>query len=214
MTPSEDADGDALVTMPAALVRQVRNALIGLDAHLIDALDKALQLDSAGDATKNRVQKAGGPRTRPRVLVTVNGGVAAYVCDEGVEVIVFDHDDYMENALRPGPVPGHFADLAVPIGVPVADETSDSFNLEAEIVGRLARGEHVVKRIVTMRWFTYEIDGEDVVVTDQKRAVIEQMAGAPLIEYTPAQYPLERGLGFDGRLLPEIQQRLKVASRA
>lgn len=36
--------------------------------------------------------------TRPRVLVVVNGGVADYLCDEGVDVAIFDYDNYRAGA--------------------------------------------------------------------------------------------------------------------
>src|SRR5205814_5721893 len=67
--------------------------------------------------------------------------------------------------------------------------------LEREIAERLANGEDVVTRIVTMRWFTFELEGEDLVVGDEMQRAIEQLAGAPLIEYTPPRYPMDRALG-------------------
>lgn len=55
-----------------------------------------------------------------RVLITVKGGVADWVCDEGIDVELFDYDNYEddpEGTVRPPP---HFADLAEPLGVPLA----------------------------------------------------------------------------------------------
>ncbi len=57
-----------------------------------------------------------------RCLVIVSGGVADYVCDEGVAVELFDWDNYRVESpegqaeMR---VPASFMDLALPAGVPV-----------------------------------------------------------------------------------------------
>lgn len=58
---------------------------------------------------------------KPRVLITVSGGIAEYVCDEGVSVETFDWDNYKEDPEETGPVPAHFKDLAEPLGVPVEE---------------------------------------------------------------------------------------------
>lgn len=60
----------------------------------------------------------------PRVLIVVGGGVADPVYDEGVDVEVFDWDNYNDENDGEIPPPGvsaRFADLAEPIGVPVDD---------------------------------------------------------------------------------------------
>lgn len=57
-----------------------------------------------------------------RCLVIVSGGVADYVHDEGVEVELFDWDNYRAETAEGRAemhVPAHFADLAQPAGVPV-----------------------------------------------------------------------------------------------
>lgn len=56
----------------------------------------------------------------PRVLVVVSGGVADPVYDAGVDVEVFDWDNYKADPVGTGPAPAHFKDLADPVGVPVA----------------------------------------------------------------------------------------------
>lgn len=61
------------------------------------------------------------PVVTPRVLVVVNGGIADPVCDEGVDVEVFDWDNYRDDPEGAGPVPSHFRDLAEPIDVPVEE---------------------------------------------------------------------------------------------
>jgi len=55
----------------------------------------------------------------PRVLVIVRGGVADHVCDKGVDVEIFDWDNYEaeEEANQVG-VPKHFSDLAGCVLVP------------------------------------------------------------------------------------------------
>jgi hypothetical protein len=80
--------------------------------------------------------------------------------------------------------------------------------LEAEILSHLAAGEVVVSRIVTMRWFTYEVDGESYVVGDEMRQRLEHIAGADLVEFTPADYPAERALGFRTADLPLVREAI------
>jgi hypothetical protein len=65
---------------------------------------------------------------KPRVLITVYGGVADYVCDEGVDVETFDWDNYKVAPEETGPVSAHFRDLADPLDIPVEDD-------EQEVVG-------------------------------------------------------------------------------
>lgn len=54
-----------------------------------------------------------------RVLVSVLGGVAEFVCDDGIEVIVFDHDNYSDDPENTDAAPVHYADLAAQASVPV-----------------------------------------------------------------------------------------------
>jgi hypothetical protein len=83
--------------------------------------------------------------------------------------------------------------------------------LEREILLHLAAGEDVVSRILTMRWFTYESDGESFVVGPEMQQRFEQLTGAKLIEYTPAAYPLERALGFHKANLARVREMLSAA---
>lgn len=55
----------------------------------------------------------------PRVLVVVSGGIAEPVFDAGVEVEVFDWDNYNDSPKDTGGVPALFADLAKPGDIPV-----------------------------------------------------------------------------------------------
>jgi len=62
------------------------------------------------------------PTATNRCLVIVSGGVADYVHDEGVEVELFDWDNYRAETAEGRAemhVPAHFVDLAQPAGVPV-----------------------------------------------------------------------------------------------
>jgi hypothetical protein len=61
-------------------------------------------------------------KTHPRCLIIVSGGIADYVCDDGVEVTVFDWDNYKDDPEGTGPVPAEFRDLAEPLGIPVKPE--------------------------------------------------------------------------------------------
>jgi hypothetical protein len=61
----------------------------------------------------------------PKVLVVVNGGVADPVYDDGLDVVVFDRDNYNADPEATGPVPARFADLAKGLDIPVeGDEPS------------------------------------------------------------------------------------------
>ena len=57
----------------------------------------------------------------PRVLITVSGGIADYVCDEGVDVETFDWDNYNDDPEWTGGVSPHFKDLADPLEIPVEE---------------------------------------------------------------------------------------------
>lgn len=53
-----------------------------------------------------------------RVLIVVSQGMASYVCDPDVEVVLFDQDIHtIEPELEP-PVSAKFADLASLAGIP------------------------------------------------------------------------------------------------
>jgi len=54
----------------------------------------------------------------PRVLVIVRGGVAEYVADCGVEVAIFDFDDYASDPELTEKAPAHFSDLAQLVDAP------------------------------------------------------------------------------------------------
>ena len=68
--------------------------------------------------------------------------------------------------------------------------------LEQEILSRLAAGEAVVSRLVTMKWFTYEADGESYVVGQEMHQRLDAAAKAQLVEFTPDRYPAERATRF------------------
>lgn len=95
-----------------------------IDIGLADASATAMSgegdVDEAEKATDLNISAPVAVKM-PRVLVVVSGGVADPVYDAGVDVEVFDWDNYNdeEDYAKTG-VPAHFADLAEPIDVPVA----------------------------------------------------------------------------------------------
>ena len=99
----------------------------------IGLADAAATIEDSGNSGEGHVEAAelatdlhiGAPvvAKEPRVLVVVGGGIADPIYDEGVDVEVFDWDNYYdeEDDAKTG-VPAHFADLAEPINVPVKGE--------------------------------------------------------------------------------------------
>lgn len=71
---------------------------------------------------------------KPRVLITVSGGVADYVADEGIDVEMFDHDNFKADPVGTALVPAHFRDLAEPVGVPVEKITDPE--IQVRLVGK------------------------------------------------------------------------------
>lgn len=64
----------------------------------------------------------------PRVLITVSGGVADYVCDEGVAVEMFDWDNYNaeeDDSKHLLAVMPSFRDLAEPLDIPVQGDGAE-----------------------------------------------------------------------------------------
>lgn len=55
----------------------------------------------------------------PRVLVVVKGGFANPVSDEGVDVVVFDWDEYKNDPECTAGIPARFADLGKGHGIPI-----------------------------------------------------------------------------------------------
>lgn len=51
-----------------------------------------------------------------RVLITVSGGVADFVADDGIDIVIYDFDVEKHEIV---PVPTHFADLAAVVGAEV-----------------------------------------------------------------------------------------------
>jgi hypothetical protein len=77
-------------------------------------LEKMMKLSNIFKEKRMKEQKQ-----KPRVLIVVSGGVAGYVHDDEVDVVIFDWDDYSVDPDRAPPVPEHFRDLAEPLDVPV-----------------------------------------------------------------------------------------------
>lgn len=101
-----------------------------IDIGLADAASTIEDSGNSGDGDVEAAELAtdlhiGAPvvAKEPRVLVVVSGGIADPIHDEGVDVEVFDWDNYNdeEDDAKTG-VPAHFADLAESINVPVEGE--------------------------------------------------------------------------------------------
>lgn len=106
---------------------------IWFDADAPGDEDAAAQIEQAQGAMERVAQwlkdsdPTDAPDLRPasplgnRVLITVSGGVADYVCDPGLDVEIFDRDNYDADPDETDGVPSHFADLAGPSEIPVRD---------------------------------------------------------------------------------------------
>lgn len=100
-----------------------------IDCGLADAQDTVDQgPDQLGEGAVNEAQMAidlsiGQPETfegkSNRVLVVVSGGVADPVYDSGLDVEVFDWDNYKADPKATSGVPAHFSDLAEGLDIPV-----------------------------------------------------------------------------------------------
>jgi len=64
-----------------------------------------------------------------RVIIIVDGGVADFVSDVGVEVRIFDRDNAREGDVNP--VPASWADLAGPANVPYSLGSDSQVGVEA-----------------------------------------------------------------------------------
>lgn len=91
-----------------------------------------LDLPAAENVREVEARKLASPQRQqpllnaiPRVLVVVSGGIADPVSDNGVEVEVFDWDNYKDDPEGTGGVPAHFSDLAALVKVPVEAEVAD-----------------------------------------------------------------------------------------
>lgn len=69
---------------------------------------------------------------------------------------------------------------------------------EHDLAWSIVNGEDPVRRLVTMKYFTYAIDGEDVIFDDKMRARIELACGSALHEVVPEGFEADRVLRFDG----------------
>lgn len=78
--------------------------------------DKEGSLEDAELATSLTIHPFEG--LQARCLITVSGGVADYVCDDHMDVEIFDFDNYEDDPQGTELPPKHFADLAEAAGVP------------------------------------------------------------------------------------------------
>lgn len=73
---------------------------------------------TADHSTPSAQASAQAAPGQPRVLITVSSGYADWVCDDGVDVEVFDFDEYPKKCASDPTrkLPAHFADLALSVG--------------------------------------------------------------------------------------------------
>jgi len=67
--------------------------------------------------------------SEPRVLIVVTNGVADYYCDKGVEVYIFDWDNYRDDPIDTEGVPERFRDLVENTEIPVGGTLEERFPL-------------------------------------------------------------------------------------
>lgn len=58
--------------------------------------------------------------TKQRVLIVVKGGVADFVADDGIDVVIFDWDDYKDAPELAAIPSAEYGDLAMRCGIPLA----------------------------------------------------------------------------------------------
>lgn len=113
---SESASKDVV----AALQHLIEQGLIQIRHTLEDGKNEGAteaELELAALANSMVIETI-APAANPRVLITVSGGIADYVCDEGVDVEKFDFDDFNDAEDDYIKLPKSFIDLAIQAGVP------------------------------------------------------------------------------------------------
>lgn len=132
---AEHATNKSIINKPAEHKAKIARLTIFLD-ELIQDFEAGLifvedfdqeQVEKLLSFLEKKTEKAA---PMPRVLITVNGGVADYICDEGVDIEVFDFDNYNADRDHTSLVPAHFSDLAKHVGAPVevAEIKAPEFN--------------------------------------------------------------------------------------
>lgn len=121
------------VEMPAArgYERGFRDAVESMALALALAVkDESLIREAIQTAVDAYTNNCDEEKPNGRVLVTVSGGMADYVCDTGIEVFVFDRDAFDQDDAGTAKAPGNFVDLALPIDVPVEAEVEEQSGSE------------------------------------------------------------------------------------
>lgn len=114
-----DVSGAGDKSIEAAATERMHGMLRGLTQS--DLIDYSVGTVTPSNASLDGYAKgdAFDGSEAPRVLITVRGGVADYVADNGVRVELFDWDNYNVDPFgteKPGP---EFRDLAVPLNIPI-----------------------------------------------------------------------------------------------
>jgi len=78
----------------------------------------SLDADISGVVAAARGEPDGGEKPLLRVLVTLQDGAVEQAHDAGVELVVFDRDNYADDPEGTAIAPANFADLAASLDVP------------------------------------------------------------------------------------------------
>lgn len=79
------------------LVSDYENDAVPSEQAVIDRARAAMKAHGTATASANERTGIGFVPNKPRVLITVSGGVADFIKDDGVEVSIFDYDNYEEK---------------------------------------------------------------------------------------------------------------------
>jgi hypothetical protein len=111
---------------------------------------------------------------------------------------------------------GGFVGTLPPLKLALLNYIKEEFNPDAAtddllkgLSLRIARGEYVISRVLSEKYFTFSYEGEDgIVFGDALRESLERIAGAKLEEFTDPRYPMEFGLKFSTEDEAAVLQRL------
>lgn len=116
--------GTASLGAAAELVVAVEQAMPLLMAHYRNSTEGANTINLLKHGVEEvrraiEANESGLQSAQPRVLVTVSGGIAEYAQDTGVQVELFDFDNFQADKENTPKVPALFADLAAESRAPV-----------------------------------------------------------------------------------------------
>ena len=103
-----------------------KNTEFASEQAMLDWIFACLNCNTNNTEVKVAMASPDAEQADPRVLVTVSGGVAETYSDPGIDVAIFDWDNYNAEAAKTGGVPLRFEDLAIQANVPVEAESSSA----------------------------------------------------------------------------------------